>query len=234
MAVCVLLRHGQSSANEAGVLAGWAPGIGLTITGMEQARQVGHQLVGVALVEIVTSPVQRAVETARGVAEMLTGVALSRDEQLGECHYGAWTGRSLQELAVEPLWRTVQEAPEQAAFPPDPSGRYRAESLAEMGIRFEAAVRRIDAGVDVVHGPDAVWLAVTHGDPIKSLLAAAGGAGIEALQKHHVDPGALSVIRFTPRGSVVLAANCRTLDVAGLVVATRGTSGDVAVGGGDG
>jgi broad specificity phosphatase PhoE len=40
------------------------------------------------------------------------------DDDLQECAYGACTGRALKDLAKEPLWRTVQDDPETARFPP--------------------------------------------------------------------------------------------------------------------
>lgn len=235
MAVCVLLRHGHSTANRDGVLAGWTPGVGLTETGREQAAHAARQLAEVPLAQIVSSPVQRARETAELLAQGRPAAPVTIDEGLRECGYGAWTGRSLSELRSDPLWRLVQDAPELAVFPDDPDGTFPAESLAAMTARIVDAVRRIDERVSTASGPDAVWVAVSHGDPIKAVLAVAGGADVHALQSHHVDPGAMSVIRFGGGRSVVLAANCRIVDVASLVAATRDAPpGEAAVGGGSG
>lgn len=235
MAVCVLVRHGHSTANRDGVLAGWTPGVGLTERGVEQARHAAGQLAEVSLSAITSSPVRRARETAEAFAQGRPGMRVDLVEDLGECHYGAWTGRSLEELREDPLWRTVQDAPQQAVFPPDPAGRHAAESLTAMTRRIVTALGRIDERVTRTHGPDAVWVAVSHGDPIKAVLSVAGGADVAALQRHHVDPGSLSVVRFAGPRSMVLAANGRDLDVAALVAATRAsTPGEAVVGGGGG
>ena len=61
------------------------------------------------------------------------------DDRLGECHYGAWTGRPLAEAAKEDLWRVVQDDPGAATFPPH--DRFAAESLAEMADRVIGGVR---------------------------------------------------------------------------------------------
>ena len=86
---------------------------------------------GLILTMLVWGPRRRRVAPAEVV------------EELGECHYGAWTGRPIAELVSEPLWRTVQDDPSTARFPD--SERYAAESLAEMSDRITSAVRRIDA-----------------------------------------------------------------------------------------
>src|SRR5690606_19047281 len=105
----------------------------------------------------------------------------------------------------EPLWRTVQDDPESARFPD--SDTYAAESLAEMSERMLSAIRRIDAEVEAERGADAVWVAVSHGDPIKAVLAESLGAGLAGLQRVHVDPASVSVIRRHQERVMVLATN---------------------------
>ena len=231
MAVLLLVRHGHSTANAEGVLAGWTPDVQLTDTGREQASGVAGQLAGVPVHGLYSSPVLRARQTAEIISQA-GDLTVIQDEGLGECRYGAWTGRSLADLRSDPLWRLVQDEPERVEFPP---GDYPAESLTQMTDRLMATVLRLDAHVESEGGPDALWVAVSHGDPIKAVLAVAGGADVRALQRHHVDPGAMSVIRFSAGRAVVLAANGRTLDLPRLVGATAGsTPGEAAVGGGAG
>jgi 2,3-bisphosphoglycerate-dependent phosphoglycerate mutase len=52
-----------------------------------------------------------------------------------------------------------------------------------------------------------VWLAVAHGDVIKSVLADALGVHLDAFQRIVVDPASLSVVRYTPQRSYVLTMN---------------------------
>ena len=56
MPTVILVRHGRSSANTAGVLAGRAPGVHLDETGVTQAGAVGDRLAGVRLASAVTRP----------------------------------------------------------------------------------------------------------------------------------------------------------------------------------
>ena len=47
----------------------------------------------------------------------LAGHDVRRDDRLGGCHYGSWTGHSLADAAKEPLWRVMQDDPGTTTFP---------------------------------------------------------------------------------------------------------------------
>lgn len=204
VALLLLVRHGHSTANADSVLAGWTEGVGLTERGRDDVARLAGRLsdAGTEVARLVTSPLQRCRETA---GLLLPGATAEIIDDLGECHYGAWTGRPIAELTSEPLWRTVQDDPASARFPD--SERYAAESLAQMSARIVAAITRIDAEVEAERGPDAVWVAVSHGDPIKSVIADAVGAGLGGLQRVHVDPASVSVIRRVGGRAMVMAVN---------------------------
>ena len=230
MAIVLLLRHGHSTANADGVLAGWTEGVGLTDTGRSQAARVAERLAPLSVVRAVSSPLQRCLETA---SVALAGHEVAQDDRLGECHYGGWTGLKLADAAKEDLWRVVQDDPASAAFPPDE--RYRSESLVQMAERVVGGVRALDAEVEAEHGAHAVWVAVSHGDPIKSVVAEAVGAGLAGLQRVRVDPGSLTAVHITPTRMVLLASNTVEGDLAPLVSAPQhAPSGDSEVGGGAG
>ena len=80
MAIVLLLRHGHSTANAAGVLAGWSEGVGLTDTGREQAERLAERLAPVPVVRVVSSPLQRCRETA---AIAVPEAEVSTDDRLG-------------------------------------------------------------------------------------------------------------------------------------------------------
>src|SRR6478752_4546670 len=230
VAIVLLLRHGHSTANAKGVLAGWTEGVGLTDAGRQQAARVGERLAPLAIARAVSSPLQRCLETA---AVALAGLDVGLDDRLGECHYGGWTGRSLADAAKEPLWRVVQDDPGAATFPPDDV--YAAESLTEMAARVVGGVRALDAEVEAEHGPHAVWVAVSHGDPIKAVVAEAVGAGLPGLQRVRVDPGSLTAVHLSENRMVLLASNTVEGDLAPLVTRpAHAPAGDSEVGGGAG
>ncbi len=215
MAVLLLVRHGRSTANTAGTLAGWTPGVALDDAGRDGAAALATRLEPVEVTRLVSSPLQRCRETAAILAERRDGLPVEQEEGLGECRYGAWTGRKISDLAKDPLWRTVQDAPSSVTFPS--GGDYPAESLQSMWDRAVAAVQRIDREVEEKHGPYAVWVAVSHGDVIKSVIAHALGLTLDQFQRIVVGPGSLSVIHYTEQRPFVLRTNDGSSDLAALL-----------------
>jgi len=207
----LLVRHGHSSANGEGILAGRLPGIHLTERGRGQAAALGERFAGAPVVRVVSSPLERCLETAGPLAEAV-GVEVVVEDGLQECAYGAWSGRRLSELAKEPLWSTVQDDPASARFPDH--DEYAAESLQEMSDRVVEAVRRHDAQVREEHGKDAVWVAVSHGDLVKAVLAEATGAGLGHFQRYTADPASVCAVRYGERHTFLLSANELAPDLA--------------------
>ncbi len=228
MTTVVLLRHGRTTANTGGVLAGWTPGVQLDETGTGQVRAVGERLAPVPLAAVVSSPLERCRQTADAV---LAGrqLELQADDRLGEARYGDWTGRTIKDLAKQPLWKVVQQHPSAAVFP-GPEG----EGLAQTQARAVAAVREWNARL----GPDAVWLACSHGDVIKAVLADALGLHLDQFQRIVVDPASISVVTYTETRPFVLRMNDTGGDVSALVPPPRRRrrkpSSDAVVGGGAG
>jgi probable phosphomutase (TIGR03848 family) len=233
----IFVRHGRSSANTSGTLAGWMPGVFLDETGEAQAAALGQRLAAAVLpvAEVVSSPLDRCVQTADLLAAALPAhVARSVHDGFGECRYGAWTGRPIAELAREELWKVVQDRPSEVRFPD--SAAYPAESMVEMQDRALQAVRETDARIREAHGTDAVWVAVSPGDVIKSILAPATGAHLDDFQRINVDPASVSVVRYTSRKPFVLRLNDVGGDLSGLRPPEKHTTedGDAVVGGGAG
>src|SRR3954454_855341 len=155
----LLVRHGLTEANKGGLLAGWSPGVHLAEQGREQAAALAQRLAKVPLTAVVSSPLERCQETAAAlVAER--DVDITTDDRLGECRYGDWTGQELKKLAKDPLWKVVQAHPSAATFP-------GGESLRDTQARAVAAIRETNA----LLGEDATWIAVSHGDVIKAIVA---------------------------------------------------------------
>lgn len=232
----IFVRHGRSSANAAGVLAGWMPGVSLDEAGQSQADAVGQRLAAanLTIAEVVSSPLARCTETADRLTAPLDGVARSVHEGLGECRYGAWTGRKLGDLVKEPLWKVVQNTPSRARFPG--SGEYAGESMLQMQRRALRAVRETNRRVTAEHGKESVWVAVSHGDVIKAILSAAAGARLDDFQRIQVDPASVSVVRYTARRPFVLRLNDNGGELTGIRQPDRrhAREGDAEVGGGAG
>lgn len=231
MTTLILLRHGRSAANASGVLAGRTPGVALDDTGRAQAEKLVDRLAGVPLAAIVCSPMLRCEQTVAPLARARE-LDPSTEPELAEVDYGSWTGRELKTLLEEPLWKVVQSHPSAAVFPDG-------EGLAGMQARAVAAVRRHGARIAAEHGPDAVWLACSHGDVIKSVLADALATHLDNFQRIVVDPGSISVVHYTETRPFVARVNDLGGDVSGLIPPapkrgrrkTSSRSSDAVVGG---
>lgn len=229
MATLLLVRHGLTALTGP-VLAGWTPGVRLDERGRAQAERLAERLAPVTLAAVVTSPLERCGDT---LAPLLAqrGLAAVTDERLAECRYGDWTGRELKSLAKDPLWKVVQAHPSAVTFP-GPEG----ESMAAMASRAVEAVREWDRRLD----PDAVWLACSHGDVIKAIIADALGLHLDSFQRIAVDPCSVSALRYTPTRPFLLRANDTTGDLSAFAPRRRrgrrrgAAASDAVVGGGAG
>ncbi len=230
MATVLLLRHGRTETNATGVLAGWSP-VGLDETGLQQAKAVADRLRGAPLKAVLSSPLPRCRQTLDLVLAGHSDLSVSVDDRLGEVRYGDWQGQRLEQLASDPMWQVVQQHPSAAVFP-GPEG----EPLSAMAARGVAAIREADARVASEHGPGAVWLACSHGDVIKAIVADALGLHLDLFQRLVVDPASITVIRYTPTRPFLLRLNDTGGDLASFAGSTSasGAESDAAVGGGAG
>lgn len=197
----ILLRHGRSTSNTAGTLAGRSEGVDLDAKGREQAVGLIDRIGELPIRAIVSSPLLRCRRTVEPLAEALCLEPLIED-RLAEVDYGEWTGRKLGDLVGEPLWRVVQAYPSAAVFP-------GGEGLAQVQARAVEAVRDHDRRLASEYGEhgDALWVACTHGDVIKSVIADAYGMHLDGFQRVTADPASVSVVRYTQLRPFVVHVN---------------------------
>ena len=230
MTTLLLVRHGLTELTGP-VLAGWTPGVSLNDRGRAQARAVGERLASVPLAAVVSSPLDRCLQTAEAVVSAPGRDGpheIHRDERFGEVRYGDWTGRPLEELAAEPLWKVVQTHPSAVTFP-GPEG----EAMAAAQHRAVAAVRDWNARIAAEAGPNAAYLVCSHGDIIKAIVADALGLHLDQFQRIHVEPASLTVIRYTELRPFVIRLNDTGGGVDGLLPPPDAApEGDAPVGGG--
>ena len=190
MTTLILLRHGRSSANAAGVLAGRTPGVELDESGRAQAAGLVGRLTGVPLAEVVLA----ALRCEQTVAPLLAdrGLIAVTEQGLAEVDYGSWTNRALKDLGKEPLWRVVQAHPSAAVFPDG-------EGLAGMQARAVAAsatttpgsprrTGRAPSGSRAATGCDQVDPGRRAGQPPRQLPADRRGPVLDQRGAVHRDP----------------------------------------------
>jgi probable phosphomutase (TIGR03848 family) len=213
MSTVLLVRHGLTESTGQ-VLSGRARGLHLDDRGRAQAEAVAGRLAKLPLAAVVSSPLERCVETAAAILAAQHAVGRDPhwqlDERITECQYGEWTGRAIRDLAKDPVWRVVQTEPAAARFP-------GGESLAEVSARAVDAIRDWDTRL----GATAVWVACSHGDPIKTVLADALGLHLDQFQRIAVDTCSVSAIRYATPRPLVLRSNDVGGDLAGLAPPKR-------------
>lgn len=198
MTTLLLVRHGRTTANGAGVLAGWTEGVSLDDAGREQVTALAQRLAPVPLAAVVTSPLQRCLETTDLMLAGRDGVARHVDDRVGEVRYGDWSGEKLTKLAKDPLWKVVQAHPSAMTFPGEGG-----EAMRDMQVRAVAAVREWNDRL----GDDAVYAVVSHGDVIKAVLADALGLHLDQFQRLVADPASVSIVTYTPLRPFVVRMN---------------------------
>ncbi|MFG2146633.1 histidine phosphatase family protein [Streptomyces sp. NPDC048696] len=226
MATLILVRHGRSTANTSGLLAGRTPGVHLDERGAAQAAALPDRLAALPLAAVVSSPLERCRETLGPLLDARPSLAFHTDERISECDYGDWSGRKLAELTDDPLMEVVQQHPSAAAFP-------GGESMRAMQTRAVEAVREWNARVEADHGPDAVFVMCSHGDIIKSIVADALGMHLDLFQRISVEPCSLTAIRYT-RLRPFLVRLGETGDLGALAPKESAPTSDAEVGGGAG
>jgi len=184
MRLLLLLRHAVTEHTGAR-LSGWTPGLHLSEEGRRQADGLAGRLGPVPLDAVYASPLERCQETAAAVAEA-KGLKLQTLEGVIEVGYGDWTGRTLKELAREPLWKVVQATPSAARFP-------EGESLFEMQARAVQAVERLREA----HPRQTVALC-SHADVIKALTCHYLGMHLDLFQRVVVSPASVTAFAFGP------------------------------------
>src|SRR5918912_830511 len=142
----VLVRHGETAANVAGVWQGQSDSP-LTERGLAQARRLAAALADTPVAAVYSSDLGRALDTARLVAAGHDLQAIP-DARLREIHTGVWTGRSGAELRRDQpeLLRTWRERPWSMALP----GGEDLAAVQARALAFCAEVLPRHLGQDVV------------------------------------------------------------------------------------
>jgi len=193
MTTFYFVRHGLTD-HTGQRLSGWQPGVHLSEAGRAQAEAVADRLAVAPLVAVYASPIDRALETARPIAERHKLKVIVRDG-LGEVHYGRWTNRSFKSLRRTKLWEVVQRWPSAARFP-------EGESIRELQARAMTEVEMIASA----HTRRAVCV-VSHADVIRVVLAHYLGVHLDLFQRIEISPASVSVVDVGEFGPRVLAMN---------------------------
>jgi broad specificity phosphatase PhoE len=180
-----LIRHGVTAWHDEKKLLGKQRDLPLSQTGLRQAELAAARLAGVAIGEVISSPMQRAMQTAQLIGQMFE-IDVARDPRLTDLDVGDWAGRPLSE---------IERTPEYATFIANP-----AVERIPGGERLEDARRRavgaIEQALQDSPSGDAIAI-VTHASVIRLLLAHYLGSPLGNYHRITVMPGSASILRFS-------------------------------------
>lgn len=177
------VRHGLVH-NPDRIAYGWLPRYRLADEGRAQARATAAYLAGSGATLILISPLLRAVQTARIIAERLPDVPVRRSKLLIESGLAhLWEGLSWDVIPKQhpELWRIWQQHPSQC-----PAG----ETMAEQAVRMRRAALRALA---LSQGGPAIC--VSHRDPILALRLSIEGRSFDAVHTTAAQPASVTIVR---------------------------------------
>lgn len=192
----LLVRHGMCDP-VGRYFAGRAPNVPLNAVGREEASRVAERLASLPIAAIVSSPIQRARETADAIAAR-ANVPVTIDDAFTEIDVGEWTGRTFQELGAPPLadeWRRFNT--------------FRSGTRAGGGeLMLDAQVRGVSALL-ALRTPYAgkTVVVVSHSDVIKAAVAYFIGVPLDLACRLEVDPASVTTLALDADGAKLIALN---------------------------
>lgn len=173
-------------------LSGRGAGVSLNPQGRAQAERLAARMRARPVAKVLSSPRERALETAAPVAVAL-GTGVEPAPALDEIDFGDWTGRSFEALADDPAW-IAWNSHRGSAAPP------RGESMAQVQ-------RRLSELFDVLRAGAVEVIAVSHADVIKAAVCAALGLPIDNLHRFEIAPAGVTTLRLHPDGATLESLN---------------------------
>jgi broad specificity phosphatase PhoE len=174
-------------------IAGRQAGVHLNEQGRAQAGALASRLAGIKCEAIYSSPMERARETASAITRPLR-MDFTIEEGLNEIDYGAWTGKTFDDLNLLPGWHQYNAVRDTAEIP-------GGEKMMDLRTRAENVVQRLRR----VH--QSVVILVTHADCIRAIGATHTKVSLDAFQSFEVLPASVNVIRVEDWGCKVLLWN---------------------------
>jgi broad specificity phosphatase PhoE len=187
------VRHGEHDRVDR-TLCGRMPGVVLNAKGKEQARAAGRRLAAVEPLRVLTSPLERARQTADIIGEE-TGCAVEDTQALQEIDCGEWTGKAFDELHTDPRWKHWNEA---RSVTRPPGG----EMMAEVQARAVSYLERLRRLYD-----NARLVLVSHSDVIKAAILFHLGLSLDMFSRIEVAPGSISTLIVGNWGAKLVSLN---------------------------
>lgn len=194
MAILLLIRHASNDYLKEGRLAGWTPCVHINAEGQREADALARRLAHIPIAAMYSSPLERAVDTARTVASCHK-LDVQIREELGDVRAGEWTGKPIKELAETETWKKILERPVGVHLP-------GGESIDEVQARMIAVIDAI-----VAAHPNQIVAVFSHADPLKAAIAHYLGMDLNQFQRIVINPASVTVFFFGEHGPVLWRLN---------------------------
>jgi len=193
----LLIRHGHT-ALLGRVLYGRLPGVYLSEQGIDEIERLARALpTRYRVTEIISSPMERARETAQSIASALEQEVVF-DDGLQEIDFGEWMGSPFENLMTDEKWKQYNRYRSLTGAP-------EGEFMLEVQVRAWKAVQRaILRHKDETEPTIAI---VSHGDVIRGLLMLFLGMPLDHIHRIEVSTGSVSEVVLRNSFPQVIAMN---------------------------
>jgi len=158
--------------------------IGLSAEGRTQAEELGKRLGAVELVEVLSSPLPRAVQTAERIAAAHK-LEIARDPRLTDFDAGRWEGKKYAEVYATDEYKRFLASPMTEVIP---GGERMAAVRDRMIGSVEQALQDNELGANIV--------LVSHAGPLRILVSHYLGMGLANYHRLRLSPASVTVLRF--------------------------------------
>jgi len=190
----VLIRHAESTANAAGILAGRAPDVALSDKGEQQSLALHESFHNLEFDAVISSPISRCLQTARIAFPEIDQPII--DNSFIEMDFGDWTGKLLKELSDLAEWQTVQNSPAEFRFP-------KGESFAELRTRVASGLTNV---INDYSSAQRICI-FTHADVIKMGISWLLDSPLNRFQRISIDPASISILNQNDLDLMVRSVN---------------------------
>jgi broad specificity phosphatase PhoE len=175
-------------------IAARTPGVHLNEEGRQQAQQLAQRLKGLAVDAIYSSPMERTIETATPVADVLQLPIVTMDDFL-EIDFGEWTNQTHEDLDKMRGFKLFNT--------------FRSSTQIPGGELMIDAQSRVIKGLQklLLKHPNQTVAVVSHGDPIKSAITWYAGIHLDLFHRIEISPASVSIIELYDETARIMLLN---------------------------
>ena len=181
MTSILLIRHGENDF-VGKRLAGHLPGVHLNEKGRQQAELIAGALKNAPIKAIYSSSLERAVETAQPLADVLN-LPVTIHPGLIELDFGTWQGKTMRQMHRMKAWKTIMEKASEMRFP-------QGESYGEVQARMVKAIEEIKS----IREKNDLVACFSHCDSIRLALTHYLNMPLDEFHRLNIDTASISLL----------------------------------------